>query len=246
VRIVRSSEWARIENGLAPTHLGLIMDGNGRWAEGRGLQRIQGHRAAAAAIVATLRACAQLKIGWMTMYAFSTENWQRSPDELAFLMRFDGWLWTTEVIEELDRMDAAVYLAGNVDDPRLTPAAFDSLKHLTSAAARRDRQGPHVAFAVNYGGRDELRRAAGVAVDRHQVLSVEEDFRSLLYCPEAPDLDVVMRTGGDSRLSNFMLWRAAYAELIFTDTLWPDVRQAHIYSAVNEFQARVRPHGAMP
>lgn len=248
MRIVAKTEWERIEHGPIPQHIGFIMDGNGRWAAGRGCARVAGHRSAWGATRQALDACARLRIGWVTFFAFSSENWKRPDDELAVLLRFSEWLWPAPVIEVLRATSARVHLVGIVDDPRMDPNQLSpvlSMRDLPSSAVDRG-SSFDVVFAVNYGGRAELVRA----IQTLRSLSgspdiTESTFRKALHCPDAPDLDLIIRTGGDQRLSNFMLWQAAYAELLFIDTLWPDLTLAQVYSAVSEYQSRQRRFGAI-
>jgi undecaprenyl diphosphate synthase len=220
------------------------MDGNGRWAEGQGLPRVNGHGAASIATAHVIHACKKMKIPWVTFYAFSTENWNRPPEEVELLMRFREWLWTERVIEELNSADAKVHLIGCVDDLRLSCqelAPLGKFMQQTPSVIQTDQL--HVAFAINYGGRAELINAfAKLKADNSESVS-EAMMQASLFCPHAPDLDLVIRTGGDERLSNFMLWQLAYAELLFTDTLWPDFTMAHMYSAMNVFQSRQRRYG---
>lgn len=246
MRIVDRSEWEQIENGELPRHVGLIMDGNGRWAEGQGKPRVNGHSAASKATAYVIQACKKLKIQWVTFYAFSTENWSRPPEEVKFLLRFREWLWTESVIEELNSANAEVHLIGCTDDPRLSCQELAPLSKFMQQTPSEIQAGRlHVTFAINYGGRAELINAvAKLKADNAENIS-ETMMQASLFCPHAPDLDLVIRTGGDERLSNFMLWQLAYAELIFTDTLWPDFCLAQMYSAMSVFQSRQRRYGGV-
>lgn len=246
MRIVARSEWERIENGQLPKHIGLIMDGNGRWAEGQGKPRISGHSAASKATVYVIQACRRLRIPWITFYAFSTENWKRPSEEVNFLLRFSEWLWTDNVIEELNAAVTEVHLIGSVDDLRLSYQELSPVsKFMQLIPIEEPKSRLHVVFAINYGGRDELLKAvAKIKADNTRNIS-EAMMQASLSCPQAPDLDLVIRTGGDERLSNFMLWQLAYAELLFTDTLWPDFNLVHMYSAISLFQNRQRRYGGM-
>lgn len=244
MRIVTKSEWEQIEKGRLPKHIGLIMDGNGRWAEGRGNPRTTGHSAAAKATSYVIRACNKLRIPWVTFYAFSTENWKREPDEVKFLMHFTQWLWTRDVLKELDSVNAHVHLIGDIKDRRIIGEELAPLrKFKQSSNGELYSNKINVVFAINYGGRCEIVKAAKNLNKSNSMVFSEKSFQESLFCPKSPELDIVIRTGGDQRLSNFMLWQIAYAELLFIDTLWPDVTQSHIYSAMHAFQSRQRRYG---
>lgn len=242
MRIVAANEWPGIAAGELPRHIGLIMDGNGRWAEGRGQPRVAGHLASGRATASVIHTCGALSIPWLTFFAFSTENWRRAEAEVAFLVRFREWLWTEAVLAELRFLNAKVQLIGHFRDPRIPRSEFECLVPFQSPH-QRSGSPVNVTFALNYGGRRELSDAC-LVVGANPTGGVSETMlRGALYCPDAPDLDLVVRTGGDQRLSNFMLWQSAYAELIFTETLWPDVSAAHVYSALATYQSRQRRYG---
>ena len=227
-----------------PRHVAIIMDGNGRWAARSHLPRIAGHRAGMEAVRRTIRAAGALGIQALTLYAFSSENWRRPAGEVADLMGLLR-LYIQREIDELDREGARLRLIG--DWRRFAP---DIVRDLEAACARTS--GNHridVVIALNYGGRDELvrvardiaRDAAGGRLDPEQIdaQSIEErlDTHAL------PPLDLLIRTSGETRLSNFLLWQAAYAELLFTETLWPDFDAAGLEAAVAAFAQRERRFG---
>lgn len=242
MRIARRSEWSDIRRGAAPRHLGVIMDGNGRWAEGRGDPRWQGYCAAQHAVAACVDAAADVGIEYCTFYAFSSENWQRPPDDLSVLLRFSRWLWPSPVLEALHRSRARTRLLGDLEDARLPSEQFVPL--LDMARKTDEQAAVNVTFAVNYGARRQPQRGVALEVVNTHAEKTPQSSLSVRDV-DLPDLDVVFRTGGEQRLSNFMLWHAAYAELIFTDTLWPDFRAGHLYSIVAEYQHRVRTFGTV-
>lgn len=228
-----------------PAHLGVIMDGNGRWAQQRGLPRNAGHEAGEAALFDTVEGALELGLRWLTVYAFSTENWKRPPAEVRFLMNFNRDLLLRRG-EELHERGVRVRFIGRRARP--VPARLvemmESTERLTAGNTRMTLQ---VAF--NYGGRAELvdaaRRIAEDAAAGRLGRVSEKSIQARLYEPEAPDVDLLIRTSGEQRLSNFLLFQAAYAELVFTETLWPDFRRADLRAAVEEFQRRQRRFGRL-
>lgn len=213
-------------------HAALIMDGNRRWAESRGIEVAEAHRHSAPAVAAAIYEAHRLGIRFLTLYCFSSENWKRNPLELRSLLQFQDWLWPATVLEALETVRAQVHIAGEISDPRLANVNFEEVLSHSS-----DPSEVTITFAVNYGGRQELERAAAGS-------SASGPLSDNFYLPELPDIDLLLRTSGELRLSNFMLWQAAYAELVFTDTLWPDFRSVHLASAVNEYINRTRKLGA--
>jgi undecaprenyl diphosphate synthase len=233
-----------VGGGAIPRHVAIIMDGNGRWAKKRLLPRIAGHRAGAEAVRRTIRAAGELGIQALTLYAFSSENWRRPSSEIADLMGLLR-LYLRNEIAELEREGARLHFIGNWRE-------FDSdiVALLESAAARTAGNGRiDVAIALNYGGQDELvravRRLAGEArdglVDPTAIDAAMIEAR--LDTHRLPPLDLMIRTSGEERLSNFLLWQAAYAELMFVDTLWPDFDRDALAAAVTAFGRRERRYG---
>ncbi len=244
MRIIEAAQVADVRAGEIPRHLGVIMDGNGRWAQMRELTRSEGHAAAEDAVVATVDACLDLGVRWASAYAFSTENWTRDVEEIAFLMRFDEWLLRKERRDELNEKGVQIRFCGRLDDPRIPDDSREWLYETADLTAHNTRM--TLAIAFNYGGRTEIvdacRRLVADGVAAEDV--TEERLSAEMYAPDMPDLDLVIRTSSEHRTSNFFPWQATYAELVFTDTLWPDFREGHLYSAVAEYQARRRRLGA--
>jgi len=234
----------RIRPEAIPRHVAIIMDGNGRWAERRGLGRNQGHRAGIESVRAVVRAAHELGVRFLTLYAFSTENWSRPQGEVDALMGLLEHYLDAE-IDELDRNGIRLRAIGRLD--QLPDAARAKLAEAVGRTA--DNTEMTVLFALSYGGRAEIADAARrIARDaEHGKLdpdSVDEKtFASYLYEPEVPDPDLLIRTGGDTRISNFLLWQVAYAEIHVTDVLWPDFRKSDLVEAIWEFQQRERRYG---
>ncbi|HTT62717.1 MAG TPA: di-trans,poly-cis-decaprenylcistransferase [Bryobacteraceae bacterium] len=217
------------------THVAIIMDGNGRWASARGLPRLAGHRAGSGAVRRTVEAAVDLGIGALTLYAFSCDNWKRPAAEVSGLMElFRSYLLseTPRCVEQGIRLE----VIGRRD--RLHPA----LAHAIEQAERQTAGGRtlHLRIAVDYSARDCIVRAAARLRGRR---SSRERFSQLLG--SMPDVDLMIRTGGEQRLSDFLLWECAYAELVFTPCLWPDFSRQHLESALRDFAARERRFGAL-
>jgi undecaprenyl diphosphate synthase len=234
----------RIRAEAIPHHVAIIMDGNGRWAERRGLDRNQGHRAGIESVRAVVRAAHELGVRVLTLYAFSTENWSRPKDEVDALMGLLEHYLDAE-IDELDRNGVQLRAMGRLE--RLPDAARAKLEQ--AIARTRDNAEMIVLFALSYGGRTEIADAARkLARDVEQGKldpdSIDEKgFAERLYEPGIPDPDLLIRTGGDARLSNFLLWQVAYTELHVTDVMWPDFRKADLVEAIWQFQQRERRYG---
>lgn len=242
VRIVEEAELQSIREGEIPTHIGCIMDGNGRWAQMRGLTRSEGHQAAEPAVVAAVQACLDLGVRWLTAYAFSTENWSRPQSEVDFLMSFDEWLLHARRRDEFHKKGVQIRIIGHLDDPRIPERCRAWLGETIDMTRSNDRL--VLALAFNYGGRTEFVDAVKSLVTENVEDITEQRIASAFYAPDMPDLDLVIRTSNEQRLSNFLPWHSTYAELVFTETLWPDVREWHIYSAVAEYQTRRRRRGS--
>jgi undecaprenyl diphosphate synthase len=226
-----------------PRHVGIIMDGNGRWARRRGRPHSFGHRAGVQAVKRVMYACEGLGVEVLSVYAFSTENWARPRSEVRALMRLFHEAIQRE-IDELDDRGIRIVVSGRRSE--LSPKMRE---RITAAEARtaQNRNGV-LNVCLNYGGRAELVDAAremirsGVQPDDVD----ESTLRAHLYHPELPDPDLIIRTAGESRTSNFLLWQSAYAELYVTDTLWPDFGDDHLRRAVIDYQGRVRRFGGRP
>ncbi|MBN2622154.1 MAG: di-trans,poly-cis-decaprenylcistransferase [Acidimicrobiales bacterium] len=219
------------------------MDGNGRWAERRGLPRTDGHAAGEQALLDTVDGALELGTQWLTVYAFSTENWRRPADEVRYLMGFNESLLMRRR-DELHAKGVRVRFIGRRDwrVPRRVLRRMDEAVELTRGNRRMT-----LTLAFNYGGRAEIidavrsMLAEGTSPDK----ITEKRLRKHLYAPDMPDPDVVVRTSGEYRISNFLLWELAYSELVFTDVLWPDFRREHLFEAVREFQHRDRRFGGV-
>jgi undecaprenyl diphosphate synthase len=230
-----------------PRHIAIIMDGNGRWARARGLPRIEGHRQGDKSIRAVVERCGELGVVHLTLYGFSTENWRRSADEVKFLMRLFEVVARRE-IDELHRKGVRVRVLGRMHE--LPASLREELKR--DCALTRENTGLTLNLALNYGGRAEIvdavrdlaRRVARGELDPESI--TEEHLARALYLPDTPEPDLVIRTAGEYRLSNFLLWQAAYAELWVTETLWPDFGRGELDEAVLAYQRRERRFGAAP
>ena len=233
-------------DGNIPRHVAIIMDGNGRWATKRGLPRSAGHRAGMEALRDLITASSELGIEALTLYAFSTENWKRPRDEVGTLFSLVVEYFNRE-ISELHEKGVRIRVLGDMSRvPQKARAALMRAEDIT-----HDNSGLKLNLAINYGARAELVRAAralaedvsngGMAPDAIDEAAVS----SRLYTSGQPDVDLLIRTGGEMRLSNFQLYQSAYAELLFTDTLFPDFDKAHYLDAIREFQGRSRRFGAI-
>ena len=227
-----------------PQHVAVIMDGNGRWAEQRSLPRAAGHEAGAKAVRATVEACRELGIPWLTLYAFSQENWGRPEDEIGALMgllvKFLG-----EERERLDRHEIRLRTIGRTD--RLPAPAREKLREVVEGTKGHRKM--NLTLALSYGGRDELVDAArSIARDaKAGTLDPEtigpETIAGRLYDPEMPDPDLLVRTSGEMRISNFLLWQLAYSEIYVTDVLWPDFDRIELERALESYARRERRFG---
>ena len=219
------------------------MDGNGRWAERKGLPRTEGHAAGEEALVDTINGALELGIRYLTVYAFSTENWKRPPDEVRYLMHFNESLLDRRR-DELNDKGVRVRFAGRRDwrVPRRLGRRIDDTLALTAGNKTMD-----FVIAFNYGGRAEIIDAVRelVAKGTKPDKIDERAIRNHLYLPDVPDPDLVVRTSGEYRISNFLLWELAYSELVFSDVLWPDFRRENLFDAVREFQRRDRRFGTV-
>jgi undecaprenyl diphosphate synthase len=227
-------------NGM-PEHVACIMDGNGRWASTRGLSRTAGHAAGETALHATVDAAIEMGIRWLTVFAFSTENWLRPLTEVQFLMRLNTSLIRRHGPRYHERNVRIRYL-GRPDD-RIPGALTRAMTEIQERTARND--GLTFTIAFNYGGRAELVHVLQSILDAgtHPADVTERHIAEHLPYPDMPDPDLVVRTAGEQRISNFMLWRAAYSELVFTDVLWPDFGGEQLREAVDVYRSRRRRFG---
>jgi undecaprenyl diphosphate synthase len=220
-------------DGRAARYVAIITDGNGRWAQQRGLPVIEGHQAGADVVKARLRDAVEFGLRELTVYSFSTENWSRPAEEVTALMRMFSQRIASET-PELDAEGVRMRFIGRRE--RVTPALLEQMDWAEAQTAGNDRITLYVAF--NYGGRAEVLDAA----ERYSG-GGEEAFRRLLYAPEMHDPDLIIRTSGEQRMSNYLLWQSAYSELVFADELWPDFSREAFRAALDEFERRRRRFG---
>lgn len=230
-----------------PRHLAVIMDGNGRWAVERGLPRVAGHRAGVEAVKRLVRACLEWGIPYLTVYAFSTENWKRPQDEINALMALLAEYLQKE-IDELARNGVCVRAIGRIDEL----PAFERSEIRRAEALTAHNRRLILNIGLNYGGRSEIVdavRAVAEKVERGELSAdqiTEETISQQMYTAGQPDPDLLIRTGGDERLSNFLLWQVAYAELYVTPVYWPDFTPEQLRAALLDFQSRDRRFGGLP
>jgi undecaprenyl diphosphate synthase len=236
-----------LDHERLPRHVGIVMDGNGRWAKQRGLQRTEGHAAGESAMWDTVVGANEVGLGWLTMFAFSTENWNRPPSEVRYLMGFNRGLLRRRR-DELHRMNVRVRFMGrrNWKVPRSVLKEMEISEQLT-----RRNTGMTLTIAFNYGGRVEVVDAVKRILEDHDAGRLKgekitpESISSRLYHPDMPDPDLIIRTSGEERISNFLLWQAAYSELYFTPVYWPDFGRENLYEAIRDYQKRSRRFGAI-
>jgi len=227
-----------------PEHVAIVMDGNGRWANGRGLTRVEGHKAGEASLLDVVAGAVQLGVKHLSVYAFSTENWKRSPDEVRFLMGFNRDVLHRRR-DQLNAWGVRVRWAGR--KPRLWGSVIKELQFAEELT--RDNDVLTLTMCVNYGGRTEIADAVraiadDVAAGRLKPSGVSEKLiQKHLYAPDLPDVDLFVRSSGEQRTSNFMLWQSAYAEMVFLDRLWPDFTREDLWQAVTTYARRTRRFG---
>lgn len=235
-----------IGNESIPRHVAIILDGNGRWAKKYGKMRGWGHQKGAANVKPIVRAAAEMGISILTLYAFSTENWKRSENEVSLLMKLFG-TYLVDYTDEINTNNVQLHIIGDTD--ALSTPLRKKIMAAEQATARND--GLVLNIALNYGGRNEILRAVENYVQdlevqkREKCPLTEEIFRKYLYPSAAADVDLLIRTGGEQRISNFLLWQISYAELYFTNTLWPDFTAADLFAAVKSYAARERRFGGV-
>jgi undecaprenyl diphosphate synthase len=242
----RVTDASALDPGRLPRHVAIIMDGNGRWARKRKLPRLAGHAAARASVRDVVAACAELGLDELTLYTFSMENWSRPRSEVAGLMRLlDQTL--KEQVDEMDEDNIRLNAIGRLDRlPKYARSRLDaSIDRLSGNTGLR------LNLALSYGGRTELldaTRGIAEAVRRGHLKpgQIDEDvMRRFLYAPDVADPDLLIRTSGERRISNFLLWQIAYSEIYITDVLWPDFRRKHLYEALADYQRRERRFGGI-
>jgi undecaprenyl diphosphate synthase len=239
-------DLSRLDRSAVPRHVGLILDGNGRWANARGLPRTAGHQAGEEALFDCVEGALEIGIRWLTAFTFSTENWNRSAEEVSFLMWFNEDLLLRRR-DELNEMGVRIKFAGDLEDPRVPERNRRHMAESEELTAGNERM--TMVFAFNYGARWELARAArriAEEVEAGELAPDDVDEAAVehhLAVPDMPDVDVVIRSSGEHRLSNFLLWQAAYAEFVFPGILWPDFDRHRLLDAIVEYQARDRRFG---
>lgn len=233
-----------IDKSKLPKHIAIIMDGNGRWAKRRFLPRTAGHKEGVERVKEIVRACGNLGIKYLTLYAFSTENWARPKDEVDTLMKLLVEYLRKE-LDTLHRNNVKVKVLGNIDELPDLPK-----KEIIKAIEKTKKNEKLVLnIALNYGSRDEIIQAVrNIILDIiHNKIDIDEinkeNFQKYLYTSDQPDPDLLIRTSGEQRVSNFLLYQIAYSEFYFTNTLWPDFKEEHLYKAILEYQNRERRFG---
>ncbi|MBQ3053369.1 MAG: isoprenyl transferase [Clostridia bacterium] len=235
---------AQIDMDNIPKHIGIIMDGNGRWAKRRGLKRSDGHRAGAKTLEDITDYCGKIGVKYLTVYAFSTENWKRPKEEVDAIMNL--------ILEYLTNMEK--FVGGRdcrirVIGDRTALSQVLQEKILEVEEYTKDRTGPTLNIALNYGGRDEIVRAAKVAAEKlnnGEIKDINEEyFSSLMYTGNDPEVELIIRPSGEKRLSNFLLWQSAYSEFWFSNTCWPDFTEKHMRVAISDYQKRNRRYGGV-
>ena len=233
-----------ISSTFVPNHVAIVMDGNGRWAKERGLPRTAGHEAGELALLDAVYGALEIGVKYLTVYAFSTENWKRSPQEVKFLMNFNREVIHRRV-EEMNQYGIKVRWSGR--EARLWKSVVDELKKAERKTSKNDQL--TLTMCVNYGGRAEIADAmiemAQDVKDRKlkPAAITEKKINKYLYEPTLPDVDLFLRTSGEQRTSNFLLWQSAYAEMVFMDVLWPDFDRRHLWQAIEIYAKRERRFG---
>ncbi len=233
-----------IDGKRIPRHIAVIMDGNGRWAKQRSLKRIEGHRKGAQSVREIVRACREIGVRYLTLFAFSVENWQRPREEVTALMVLLREYLLSE-LEEMLENGISLRSIGNVE--ALPPLIRETLAEIEDKTKGNDRM--TLTLALSYGGRDEIVTAAREIARRSRAGTLKEEeitketFSHFLFTAAMPDPDILIRTSGEYRISNFLLWQMAYTELYFTDVLWPDFSREHLLRAIADYQNRERRFG---
>ena len=238
--------YDNVDLSRVPRHVAIIMDGNGRWANARGLHRTQGHARGEPALFDVIDGALEMGVKWLTAYTFSTENWSRDATEVEFLMHFNVDLLERRR-DELHAKGIRIHFIGERDDPRVPDELRERIRSAEKLTERNDRM--NMVFAFNYGGRTEVveavrKIAAEVAAGALDPAAIDAaTIEARLYLPEMPDPDLVIRTSGEVRTSNYLLWESAYSEYVFTPVLWPDFDRFTLADCIAEYQARDRRFG---
>src|SRR5438046_2753638 len=241
-----TSQLSQQARALLPTHVAIIMDGNGRWAKQRHLPRVEGHRHGVESVRAVVRAAGEVGVKYLTLYAFSVENWNRPKDEVDTLMKYLARFLRSE-ITELNRNNARLEVIGQIY--RLPEFVQEQLEKTQAALAKNN--GLTLVLALSYGGRTEIIEAvrsiaSQVKEGKIEPAEINEAVMAAnLYTHNMPDPDLLIRTSGEMRVSNFLLWQISYAELVVTPTLWPDFRKPQFFQALEEYTQRHRRFGTL-
>ncbi|PAB61235.1 isoprenyl transferase [Anaeromicrobium sediminis] len=242
----KEEETIQLDMENLPRHIAIIMDGNGRWAKKRGLPRTAGHKAGIEALREVIKASSELKIGFLTLYAFSTENWKRPKEEVSALMKLLVYYLQKEV-KELHKNNVRIRTIGNIG--QLPEEAISQIGKAVDLT--KNNKGLTVNIALNYGGRDEIIRAVRNICKENIEGNIcienidEEKFSTYLDTGDSPDPDLLIRPSGELRTSNFLLWQLAYAEFWFSNIYWPDFNKKHLYTAIKDYQMRHRRFGGL-
>jgi undecaprenyl diphosphate synthase len=232
IRIKETINW----NGTLPTHIAIMMDGNGRWATKKGLPRTAGHFAGMNTMRDTIRVCAGINLDFLTLYAFSTENWKRPTEEVDYILSLVREFVTDSSLQEFNKNNVKVNFIGDISKFSSEIQCF--MKNAVSVT--HGNNGMTVNFAMNYGGRSEILHAVKVIISKGleaEDISID-DIENCLYTSNSPSPELIIRTSGEKRLSGFLLWQAANAELWFTDEMWPSFNDYLLYKALYDFQKR--------
>lgn len=225
---------------MIPNHVAIIMDGNGRWAKKRNMPRTYGHKEGMNRVIENVRYASDTGIKYLTLYAFSKENWKRPKEEVSFLMKLII-IYINSQIDELDKNNVKIVVSGDLDE--IYP---DSKKVIDGAIERTAKNtGLVLNICLNYGSRDEIIRAINLAQKDNKEIKSYEDLKEYFYNPSIPDPDLIIRTSGEERLSNFLLIQSAYSELYFTQKLWPDFHKEDFRKALENFSGRQRRYGGI-
>ena len=229
---------AIVDQARLPKHIGIIMDGNGRWAKKRKMQRTAGHKEGLKSAKAVVGRAAELGIEYVTLYTFSTENWRRSQEEVHFLFNLINVYLRKEMDFYREKGIRVIYTGDSTNIPEQVRKELESVREDTSGFT-----GLTVNLAINYGGRDQILRAVKKFIEKKIDIVNEETFFSCFDNPDIPYADLIIRTAGEKRLSNFLLWESAYSELYFSEKLWPDWGGDDLDEAIEDYQSRTRRYG---
>ncbi|MEE3242124.1 MAG: polyprenyl diphosphate synthase [Candidatus Neomarinimicrobiota bacterium] len=227
-----------LKHNNLPVHIGIIMDGNGRWATSQNIERLSGHIQGVETVKTIVEACVRLEIPYLTLYTFSKENWQRPKDEVSSLMSLLSSSLRNE-LEKLNRNNITLKIVGKLED---LPAELQALI-MDTIESTKNNTGLVLTLALSYGGRQEIVDAINKIITSDNKYINEEIFQNYLYAPTMPDPDLIIRTGGENRLSNFLLWQSAYSEIHISKKNWPEFAEDDLISALNDFGQRKRKYG---